>query len=112
MKNLQNNNWIPVHLRGTQLYFRNGIPAVEFVNELLNWIDSTKLGDKRKTKYKHFITYYAVACMCNEDGTYPKISNKLCGGFDSFWNYVKWVSNKIKKPIPENIRNRFLAHSL
>lgn len=101
-------------MRGKNLYFLNGIPAVEFINELLDWVDSANLGDKRKIKYKHYITHYGLAAVREEGymiNLHP-MSNDKSHNFKEFWNYATWLSNKLKKPLPESVQYRFFAHSL
>lgn len=106
MRNPQNKDWLPPWLRWERtepLCFKNGIQAVEFVNQLLDWIDSTKLGDKRKIKYKHFVTFYAVGAL---------EKNRRDCNFKTFWTYVVWVSKKVKTPLPDEVRNKIVAYSL
>jgi len=103
MKSSQN-NWLPVWMKKDteSLCFSNKIPAVEFVNELLKWIDETNLGVMRKDKYKHFIRYYSLSALSANNNVQ----------FNTLWDYVTWLSNKIKKPLPDEVISKFVAYSL
>jgi hypothetical protein len=101
-------DWLPTWLKYDKvenIKFYNGIPAVEFVNELLDWVDNSKLGDLRKKKYTHFIIYHAVQALTRE------VKN-LQIAYKELVDYINWLSKKLKKPLPENARNQVIAYSL
>jgi hypothetical protein len=101
-------DWLPTWLKHGEvenIKFYNGIPAVEFVNELLDWVNNSKIGDVRKKKYTHFITYYAVAALTRE-------VSHLKMAYKELISYINWLSKKLRKSLPENARNQVIAYSL
>lgn len=94
-------SWEPfLRENASKFKFHNGLPVEELLTDILLWVNSSKKRQEAKYKYQQFVVRSILEGMVDEKS------------FKKFLNDLNRLSAKLKKPIPDKVKNKILAYSL